>query len=321
MDAPLASTPLELLVEWYDSQRPAPGQPAERFVVCAGLAVLEHMRSQFPLSRSDFVTEKNQVKTGGPFIKKILERHGETRNYASEGGRTTRGTVPAADSLATLFTERSGLADLNGSDRLENIEQLQLWLVERVKDYFNQQRISVDIHLDSPPGHIIAHILEVAGNKAGAVAQHLVGAKLALRFASAGIVVENHSFTTADAQLGRPGDFTIGDTVFHVTVAPAPAVIEKCRTNVRNGYLPTLLVPEMVLAAARQLSLVAGLSERIDIYASIESFVGQNIGEMGEFNKSKRIATLGQLLSEYNSRVEAVETDRSLLIEVPQHLQ
>jgi hypothetical protein len=52
-----------------------------------------------------------------------------------------------------------------------------------VKEYFNRQEIEVEISLDKPGSQIVADILEAAGVKgqAGAVAQHLAGAKLSLR--------------------------------------------------------------------------------------------------------------------------------------------
>lgn len=53
--------------------------------------------------------------------------------------------------------------------------------------------------------------------KEGPAAQHLVGAKLALRFPD--MKVSNASYSTADDQSGRLGDFQIGDTSFHVLEA------------------------------------------------------------------------------------------------------
>ena len=48
-----------------------------------------------PLNPDDFNTEKEgQVKgLGGGNLKKILQRHGITRTLASEGGRTSRGSM------------------------------------------------------------------------------------------------------------------------------------------------------------------------------------------------------------------------------------
>ncbi len=85
------SIALTVLAEWYDAQRPTAEREAERYVVCAGFAVLERLKETFPLQRADYVTPKNQVKTSGRFIQGLIEaRLGPSPMYASEGGRTTR---------------------------------------------------------------------------------------------------------------------------------------------------------------------------------------------------------------------------------------
>lgn len=313
---------MNLLADWYDHHRPTPEKEAERYVVCAGLAVLERMKENFPLKQEHYLTDKNQVRTSGPLIREILARFGETRNYASEGGRTTRGTRPAADALVERFNNapfREQIAELDRHEREELIHTLQGWLVEKVKEYFNRQRIAVEIDLTKSGPQIIADIIAAASERklAGAVAQHLVGAKLALRYPHREI--ENYSYTTADQQLNRPGDFVVGDTVFHVTVSPMPPVLEKCASNLRNGFRPILLVPESKLAAARQMAESIGIEKSTGILP-MESFVGQNMEEMAEFTKEKLAEQMRELLTKYNERVEEVETNRALLIEIPANL-
>lgn len=304
---------LKALIEWYEKEE------SERYVICAGLAVLERAKKTFPLKRSDYITKGNQVRTSGPLIKKILARYGETRTFASEGGRTTRGTVPAAERLVGKLNSVPELQNLSQPDRVKIFDQLQAWLVDKVKEYFDKQKIEVEIQLDKPSPKIIWDILSAAEEKKlkGAVAQHLVGAKLALRFPD--IEIENHSYTTSDQQLGRQGDFLVGDTVFHVTVAPMPQVIEKCDRNIKNGYRAILLVPENKLQGTNQMIETMELSTKVGVF-SIESFVGQNIEEMGRFGKNNLARGLRKLLEKYNERVQAVETNRSLLIEIPSNL-
>ncbi|MCH8837042.1 MAG: DUF4928 family protein [Candidatus Marinimicrobia bacterium] len=90
----------EALVRWYESRRPESDVDPPQNVVCAGLAVLELVRGIYPLAHDDYITENNQIRgIGGSSIRKILARHGESRAYLREGGRTTRSTVPAAQSL------------------------------------------------------------------------------------------------------------------------------------------------------------------------------------------------------------------------------
>ena len=63
-----------------------------------------------------------------------------------------------------------------------------------------------------------------------------------------------------------------------------------------------------------------GLQEKVAV-ESVESFVGQNISELAEFAPEKCVRKLGELLREYNRRVGEVETDGSLMIEVPSALR
>jgi hypothetical protein len=226
------------LIEWYESERPDSSKEPKRYVVCAGLAVLEHMRESFPLSEEDYLTPGNQVRTGGPFIASILAGHGETRLYAKEGARTTRRTRVSAEKLVNSLNSQRIVGQLSDEERNEVIDELQGWLVERVREYFDRKRIEVEIDIEKPTPAIMGDILQAASlrNLAGAVAQHLVGAKLSLRYPE--LEVENYSYTTADEQLQRPGDFLVGDTSFHVTVSPMPPVVERCRQNIRDGYRP-----------------------------------------------------------------------------------
>jgi len=148
------------------------------------------------------------------------------------------------------------------------------------------------------------------------VAQYLVGAKLALRFPD--LDVPNESYSTADQQLGRAGDFVIGDTAFHVTMTPMDKVYERCRKNVEQGLRAYLLVPDdHVLSARSRAKEEAPGGVAVE---SIESFVGQNVEEMATFSQAELKARLYDLLVVYNQRVQAIEVDKSLMIDIPPNL-
>jgi len=289
-------------------------------VVCAGLAVLERLKEKFPLQRADYVTPKNQVKTSGPFIQGLIEtRLGPSPTYASEGGRTTRGTVPAAEALASWLNALSDVATLAAAERVILAVALQDWLIVKVRDFYDRQHLTLDVDLRLSAPQIVTVLLDEAQrrNVAGAVAQHLVGAKLALRFPE--LTIENHAATTADRQLNRPGDFAINDTVIHVTVAPGERVIQRCEDNLRGGYRPRLLVRGSRLAAARQLAELRDLHTRIGITA-IEDFLAQNIEEIGAFGQEALAHGFRHLFERYNERVRAVETNLAILIDIPDNL-
>jgi hypothetical protein len=153
--------------------------------------------------------------------------------------------------------------------------------------------------------------------KEGPVARHLIGTSLQLAFPN--ILISNESYSTSDDHLGRPGDFHVGDTAFHVTVAPMSVVsYERCKLNIEEGLRAYLLVPDRILAGARQ-NAEATAPGQIAV-ESVESFVSQNIEELSTFSKKSLTDGFRRLLEMYNQRVDAVENDKSMLIEIPQTL-
>jgi hypothetical protein len=202
--------------------------------------------------------------------------------------------------------------------RNEILETLQGVLVEKVRAWHNRRRIAFTFDPSQSTWRIVREILEQAREtkKEGPVAQYLVGAKLQLRYP--GEQVENFSFSTSDVQQGRPGDFLLGDTAFHVTVSPTPGLYERCRENLRNDLRVYLVVPDRILVGAHQNaeSIEPG---RIFV-ESIEGFVGGNVDELSAFARSRFLAQFRLLLETYNRRVDAVETDKSMLIEIPRAL-
>lgn len=114
------------------------------------------------------------------------------------------------------------------------------------------------------------------------------------------------------------GDFEIGSTAFHVTVAPMPELFAKCKDNLERGLRVYMLVPETQVVGTRQNSemLAAG---RIAV-ESIESFIATNIDELSEFDGDNLKSGFRRLLERYNERVGGVELDKSLLIEILSNL-
>jgi hypothetical protein len=305
--------------DWYASLRPRRGGEPPRTAIGTGLVVLDFFAEHFPLLPEHYLTAGGQVRSlNGTTVARILSRFGENRVFSREGGRTSRGARTFAESLSAKLNEVPHMGELTADERKSIAEELQRRLAERATiHYLNRSRLSVEISLTKPTADIVADILAAAAQKniAGAVAQHLVGAKLALRYPAHDI--PNHSYTTADQQLGRPGDFFIGDTAMHVTVAPMEQLLERCRANLRAGHRALLIVPSGRLEATRQLAEIAGLHDRLGI-ADVETFVGQNVEELAGFARDGVREQIRELLRIYNERVQAVETDPGLLIEIPE---
>jgi hypothetical protein len=213
----------------------------------------------------------------------------------------------------------TALAKLNAKQRSTVLRQCQSYLVERVRDFHNRQRLKFVYDKNRSTRQSVIDILAVARStgKEGPVAQYLVGAKLKLRFPDKDI--ENKSYSTADAPQDRPGDFLVGSSAFHVTIAPTSSVFTKCQRNIQDGLRAYLLVPDKLLQGARQnaeLTVVGPLDVE-----PIESFIAQNVLEVSEFSDELLPKQFLRLLQIYNERVDAVEIDKSMLIEIPKSLQ
>jgi hypothetical protein len=78
-------------------------------------------------------------------------------------------------------------------------------------------------------------------------------------------------------------------------------------------------VPDRILLGAQQNAELV-LPDRITVRCA-ETFVSQNIEELAVFAKGGLISGFRRLLETYNQRVDTVERDKSMLIEMPHTLQ
>jgi len=310
-----------LVKEWYEE---ATGQDVRIGIANGGLILIEHFRRSFPLAPNDYVSKRgSQVRglsgrTGDEIIARFLPG---MCSIGTEAGRTSRGTLPAVRRLADSLNDLAPLIEpLTVEERGRLADAMQRWIVENpIRAYFERQKLAPPLDArHASPANVTAILAAAADrNQAGPVAQHIIGAKLALRYP--GLEVENYSYSTADAPTNRHGDFVVGDTVFHVTMTPSPAVIEKCERNTRDGYRPLLLVPDSKREGASQMAESMGLGSTLAVMG-IETFVGQNVEEVAGFNRAELESQWRRLLEIYNERVGQAETDPSLQIEIPSNL-
>jgi len=308
--------------EWYKSLKivKANGGPANG-TIAAALVILENLQKDYNLNfESHLAPGGAQIKgASGAAVAAILKRFGETRPFAKEGGRTNRGgqgdIKPLFEKLAILKLE-----ELPKEDRNNILIAFQAYLVENgVIAFHNRQKIKISFDHRLATRQLVQGILEEAKKegKAGPVAQHLVGAKLQLRFPD--IRISNESASTADRPTNRQGDFLVGDTVFHVTVAPMHSVFEKCKQNIAEGFKVYVLIPDYRLPFARELGELH-CNGHVAV-ESVESFVSQNIEEISLFNSDFLKSSFTRLIELYNERVDQAETDKSLMIELPSNLR
>ncbi|SRR6266404_4734130 len=227
-------------------------------------------------------------------------------------------TRPDLENTASVLAVIRSLhpEDLPVEERRE-IVGMQAFLIDKLSDY-QPARIRFPYDPLKTTWQLLFELLTRARKRRFErfVACQLVGATLQLRFPD--MKISNESYSTADKQLGRHGDFHVGDTVFHVTVAPMIAVYEKCKRNLEQGLKVYLLVPDRLVAGTKQNAELQAAG-RIAVQ-SIESFVGQNIDELSRFSNREVSESFRRLLEIYNDRVDRAETNKSMMIEIPANL-
>lgn len=285
--------------------------------LCVALVVTQHASKMgLPLDPELLITDSGGqvLSLGKSTVQAILKRHGIDRVLASEGGRTSRGSIKNMRQYVEFLNQENN----NGAVDVAAIESF--W-IQKVREYFAGKPFNIRLDASMSLRTVIRDVLAQAEARqkeatgtyyAGAVMQHLVGAKLECAIGDGAL--EHNSFSTSDQQSGRPGDFLIGDVAIHVTTSPGEAVIERCRDNINDNLKPVLVTTQKGTATAEGLADNAALAERIDVF-EITQFVALNIYELGKFVSEGRKVAVTDIIDKYNEIVGRWETDPSLQIE------
>ncbi|WP_192255589.1 DUF4928 family protein [Mesorhizobium caraganae] len=284
------------------------------------LVVTQHARAMgLPLQADKLLTEQGGqvLGLGKGAVQAVLKRHGITRTLAREGGRTSRGSINKMREYV------AALNNLHASSTVD-LDQIESFWIQRVEEFFAGKPFKIRLDASRSLRTVVRDILQQAEERqkaaqglhyTGAVMQHLVGAKLDCALGPGSFV--HNSFSTADSQSGRAGDFLIGDVAVHVTTSPGEAVIERCHDNLNDGFRPVLVTMQRGLTVAEALADNAGLAERIDVF-EIEQFIALNLYELGKFAQDGHRVAVSDLVVRYNEIIDEFETDPSLKIEFKQ---
>lgn len=285
--------------------------------LCVALVVSRHAREKgLPLCSDQLLTEKGGqvLGLGKSAVQKILKTHGIERVLAAEGGRTSRGSIKNMN----IYVEFLNKLHSNAGFDLNTVETF--W-IERVRVFFAGKPFSIKLDGSKNLRTLLKDVMAQAEERqksnpgmqyAGAVLQHIVGAKLDLALGEKDLF-EHHSFSTSDEQTGRAGDFLIGDVAIHVTTSPGESLIVRCRDNLDDGYQPLIVTTQRGLTAAEVLAENTGLGERIDVFEA-EQFIALNLYELGRFSANGRRVAVQDLVARYNKVIDLYETDPSLKI-------
>jgi hypothetical protein len=210
------------------------------------------------------VAAKSSVSAGVPFKRSCNAT--ESRALASEGGRTSRGSIGNMLEYVVLLNRlhASGAADLDA---------IEAFWIARVHEFFAAKPFRIRLDASRSLRLVVRDVLAQAEERqksvpgvyyAGAIMQHMVGAKLDCALGPGEF--EHNSYSTSDQQTGRKGDFFLGDVAIHVTMSPSEALIERCRDNVNDGFRPLLITGQRGLTVAEALSENVGLGESVDMF-------------------------------------------------------
>jgi len=282
------------------------------------LVVTRKAREQTPpYSPDNFLTaQEGQVAgLGRGAVQAILADHGIWRVLAEEGGRTSRGSIKKMRVYVDFLNELA-------QKKLIDFDTIEKWWINRIKEFFRAKPFGLRIDPSKSVRSIVADLIDAAFARqrecqgvmvAGAVLQHLVGAKIETALPE--VEIEHHGFSVADAPSGRKGDFLIGDTAIHVTTAPTESLIRKCCDNLAQNLRPLVITTQSGVGGAIALAKNADVAERIDVL-EIEQFVATNLYEWCAFQQTKRSLNVRQLVAAYNRIIDECETDPSLRITI-----
>jgi len=282
------------------------------------LVVTGHARALgLPLDATALTTANDGqvLGLGRSGVQAVLERHGITKVLASEGGRTSRGSIANMRAYVSFLNDIALARDVD-------LDLVEAFWIDRVRAHFAAKPFQLRIDPSLSVRAIVRALMdqvEVRQREAsgamvvGTVMQHLVGAKL--QIALQGRATFEHNGSNTNDVKGRGGDFDIGDVSFHITTAPGPAVIEKCRSNLDAGRRPIIVTTRRRTEVAEALAIDAELGGRLDII-DFEQFITTNIYEIGVFAASGRADALADIIAAYNTIIDVYETDPSLRIEL-----
>lgn len=281
------------------------------------LVVTQYARKQLPLDAEKLITEGGGqvLGLGKGATQNVLKKHGITRVLAEEAGRTSRGSIAKMKAYVAL---------LNGlhAQKLADLDVIEKFWIQRVHDFFAGKPFSIKLDASRGLRAVVGDVLTQAEARqkttpgvyyAGAVLQHMVGAKLDCALGKGKFT--HNSFSTADAPGSRKGDFFIGDVAIHVTTSPSEALLSKCVANLDDGHRPIIITTKRGLPLAEGLAQNKSIADRLDVFEA-EQFVALNLYELGKFVGEGRRTAVTDLVTRYNEIIDEIETDPSLKIEL-----
>jgi hypothetical protein len=185
--------------------------------LCVALVMTQQARMKgLPLDSGELLTEGGgQVfRLGKSAVQVILQRHGIIRVLASEGGRTSRGSIGNMREYVALLNQ---LHAEGGAD----LDTIEAFWIARVHEFFAAKPFRIRLDASRSLRTVVRDALDQAEERqkatpgvyyAGAVMQHMVGAKLDCALGQGKF--EHNSYSTSDQQSAGAETFSSATSPF-----------------------------------------------------------------------------------------------------------
>jgi hypothetical protein len=286
---------------WLDTYMKKGGAdvPARLVVV---MALLERLHEIPTLNIGDHVAESGmQLKEHNKYVARALKHH-EIISPVLEFGRRSSNLHGWIDPLF-VWLKSNGFVSASGLEQKEMLAGAQSIAAGRLQ-IINQDKPLIARYNKGTAKAVIADILDQAQEKKRAkdVAEYLVGAKLQLRFGQDAATPKNVNTPNRD----EPSDFRVGDAAIETTVNPVDARhLTQITQILKNTTMDVWLLVRLQDCGNWQHAVDEQFPQELGgrvFVSAIEKFVGQNVSEIGRFDKTKVAETLAELFRIYNER-------------------
>jgi hypothetical protein len=273
----------------------------------AAMALLERLREK-PILQLNAHKKSNSagLDSHETYGNRVHERLGLEPINKNHGRRSSNVGGWGQELLDRL--KDAGFADAPSDEQAAIIEATQNSFGTILRSILEQEPLEARSKGRSAEA-VIRELLKQAEakGKSGEVAQYLVGAKLQLRLKrEIKVVGYNKGDRKSRSDLkARTGDFEIENATIEVAVGlPDDKHLAQVAEALEDTDVEVWLLTrhDRVTTWRNELEEFEGIDMKRVIVTSVESFVGQNISELGDFSSKGKAAQLGELFKLYNDR-------------------
>ncbi len=284
--------------EWHDEYMMKGGAdvPARLLTL---LGLLERLRELPVLDLDQHKADSGmQLIEHNAFVDRALARFA-VQSPVQEKGRRSNNLHAWANSLFAWLTAAGFQQNAPNDDLLLGAQAVAAKRLALIND----DKPLIARYSKGTAVAVIADILDQAQEKKRAkdVAEYLVGAKLELRFGDG--VVQPKNVNTPS--LGHLADFRIGNTAIEVTTVERAdkSHLDQITRILQNTGLQVWLLTRMKDREKWQHAVEALFDAQVlrIVVADIETFVGQNVSEIGKFQSEDVAKALSALFERYTT--------------------